>query len=536
MDGRASADGLLIEAGTSSELAAAFEMLSDATGDDGPRHAPKVCRDVARAICCRTYASGILELCHFLRMAERASPHGYEHMMWGMTTVRASAFREAFGGTGSVGVEADGFMVAFSRMPFLAALLEFLVSTVGYAVVDAAVRPLLALGGDASVSEQANELSRAVYAYLKDHLPTAQVQRKFRALVAFLECHAGTGFSRDDVDDDAVLAFWRGGADDTEGGGDGMEDFRTFRSAFLAFVRLRQALGLALDKRAVRFAASIGGDREAGEVDPASLLAVVETVEEEANPLRRLAEPPASTVKFLNGKETAALDLLFECGTEADALPLSWLRAEVFGRGQARLTQAGRRKLTPSEMAGAIVASVDETYEGRRAGFVAGADHLDRVLMAGAHALLGHRDPMGGAVLLALRPDLDLAAVRDALGETPPGNVVALRQDDAARRAVEILAGPEHVDADVAEALLAARQAYLGIARQGFRDEDQADPDVRAGLAAGAEAVLAVRGRVRTFGARLDGVSLPAGGWDGQFAADKEVFLDRFAALYRGTL
>jgi len=373
---------VLLQAGRSPELTAAMQAIGEATADGEPRFPPAACRQLARLIACRSYAPALLELCHLVVVAEAAG-EGYEAAFWRPGPVRADGFRAAAADAAAaprrfprISAEphaariayADGlFSVSLPRAPLLAALMEFLVSTIGYEVVDDALAPLLAAPCAEAAGAAANTLSRALYDHLREHLPAAQVQRKFQMLTDFLNRRRG------ELDDDAVLDFWRQASADQAGG-----DFRTYASVYRACINLWHAFEVARDRRALEATMSI---EQAGDIADQILSG------ETGCPLAELTRPPASAVKFLNKRETEALTMLIESDAAAVALPLSLLRCEVFGRQQNRLTQARRRQLSQQALRDGIDAGPDESYADRRAVLARLAAHLERVLRAAYHVL-----------------------------------------------------------------------------------------------------------------------------------------------------
>ena len=159
-----------------------------------------------------------------MRAAELASragrtSAGFEWLFWGVEVARPSSFRAAFAArveqtsgehAGATLRYPDGdFEVHFGRMPLLAALMEFLVSFLGYRAVAETATRLAADGASRqTISTIANDLARQLYAALREHLPTAQAQRKFHAMTLYLQQAAGEDFTARDIDDQAVLDFW----------------------------------------------------------------------------------------------------------------------------------------------------------------------------------------------------------------------------------------------------------------------------------------------------------------------------------------
>ena len=545
----ASAEQIVLEVGKSSELVSAFQMVEEAEIDGEPKFSPQVCRDLAKAIACRNYAKAVLELCHLVRLADAVSGGaGYEMFFWGGGAARPSAFRgqvqEGLGMSDGVRVVENGaeviypdgsFTVTFGRMPFLSAFLEFLITTVGYADMDGVVRKLL--GSDVTqkeVSQRANELSRILYEYLKDHLPTAQNQRKFRRVIDFMEGRFGEEFGADAVDDTVVFEFWL--AESVTGTSDGV-DFKTFVTAFKTLVRFRQSLECAADYKALENPQVIGFDREAGEIDPDAVYGAVDTIDGYRSPLLELDEPPAASIKFLNRRETGALTLLFECGDAAYALPLSIMRSEVFGKGQAQITQALRRKVTPAEMADLVNDCAPESYTDRKDDLSAIAAHVDRALLASLHALARNRSPETISLVMALRPKTDFTVLREAFvegDEEPDDNVVYLRASTVSERFLAVIEDSTKVGDEVAGLMAEARKAFRGLSRQGFAEDTLDDPDIAEGFVTGAKTLIDIGAQVSSFIDLLGRTTLPRGDWDQQFVADKSEFSKQFGILYGG--
>lgn len=555
-----SAEQLILEVGKSAELVAAFQMVADAEYDGEPKFSPQICRDLAKIIACRTYAKAVLELCHLIRVADAIGGRaGYEMFFWGAGVARASAFKglvlDAVRRRGgripgltvtdsgvSVGYPDGSFAVTFGRMPFLSALLEFLISSVGYAEADGLLRGALGPAmTQKAVSQQANGLSRLIYDYLKDHLPTAQNQRKFRRLIDFMAARIGESFEATNVDDAVVFDFWC-----AESAGPSVDgaDFKTFPAVFKAFIRLRQTLACAADHQAIVNAKVIGFDREAGEVDPDAILGMIETVDDYRSPLMALDEPPASAIKFLNRRETLALTLLFDCGEAAFALPLSLMRCEVFGKGQGQITQALRRKVDAEELDGLVRDCAPETYGERRQDLRDIAAHVGRVLLACLHALARGRNRQAINLVMALRPDMDFTALGELMKVAPAGgngsgnggggNVVVLRAAAFSDRFLSVIEDAERVGPEIAGLMAEARKAFRGLSRQGFDDKSVDDPEIAKGFAEGGAVLIEVGAQVSAFVDLLERLTLPYGDWDRQFAADKIAFSKQFECLYGG--
>lgn len=531
---------LLLEAGKSGELTAVLHTLAETDVDGESKFSPMICREIGKIIVCRTYATPVLELCHLIVAAgELAARAGrYEMLFWDTGVARTSSFHsycdQAFNEYSGALLEVtpsgvtlnyeDGaFTVQFSRMPVLSALLEVMLTALGYADIDEALQEMLGSGASKkSVSECANGLSRLIYSYLREHLPTAQSQRKFRKVLAFCEDDV------DAIDDALILNFWQEASLEIEKG----VDFKTFDSVLLTFVRAIQAVEAARDLSAMRYAGSIGSDREAGEIDPDTLCETLDSVDETISPLFKLTSSPLNMVKFLNKLECAHLEMLLHSGVQALRLPLSVLRSDVFTKPQARLTQALRRKASEEDLIALISEGPNETYLERQSEYQNLRQHLERSVYASLHALLQARSKNLIPLLLKLSPHVDFAPLaRHLIDDDDNDNVVSLHQGSIADRFMELMQDPETVGVELAEIMENAQTAHAGNARKGFK-EDPSDPDLIHAFHEGANVLLDIACDIDAYLERLESLNLAGGGWQSQFSYDRTVFCGQFSKIY----
>ena len=431
----------LIRASQSGELREIFRQLTELEGPGGPKFSRRILLELAARVVGRAYEPMLLELCHLARAAMLAERHaragpsggpiaaGFEWLFWGVEEARAGAFRAAFahvaasvgvcrpelqvrsscsgepnappsaltaGDEGLVLAYTDGrFELRYARMASLAAMMELLVSSLGYRVLVDVLEPLSASVLDrGAVSAAARGLARGLYAWLGDHLPAAQAQRKFHAMVEFLERTLGTDFTEDDIDDETILRFWLGRLEGESAGPSGSSsDFRGYRNTFLAFLALARVLEAGAEMGRFERLVPIGADLDAGEVDPAAGAPATEGVEEE-DPLARLQEEPAVAVKALNRRELALLRLPVEDSVGVRRLPRSYLRAECFGPVQNRLSQALRRKKDATELAAIAAAGPESGYGALIETLETTGAHVRRVAKACLYVL--HRMGVSG--------------------------------------------------------------------------------------------------------------------------------------------
>ena len=463
----ASVRGRVLAASQSNELREVFRLLAEIDGPAGAKFTTRVLTALAARIVGRAYETPLLELCHLVRAAELAGranrSGGFEWLFWGVETARPSAYRAAFAAGADEADEegatlryADGdFEVRFGRMPMLAALMEFLISFLGYrAVADSAAQLSAEDATRQTVSEVAKDLARQLYAALRDHLPTAQAQRKFHAITEFLQEKVGDEFTGHDINDQAVLDFWLATADSGRAA-----DFRGFRTTVLAFLRLRRLLLDSDSLQALAHPLAIGADSDAHEVEFAAD-AVLPPLPAE-DPLELLQEQPAASVKAYNKRELAALELPLAETAGIVALRLSYLRAETFGPLQNRLTQALRRQ--SGDFADLIAAGPNATYADCVAALDRLAEHTRQVMQATLYVLRQQREDDGTVDLAAF------AAQRKAFNAINRAGFGNSALDDANRPAFEALADAL---APISEALATVLNAFEN---EGWRATESGD-------------------------------------------------------------
>ena len=527
MDVREATDRVL-EAGKSGELIAAFRNVAEVTTPLCElKYPPKVCRDLAKAIVCRNYAKSVLQLCHLVNAADACGRgrESYERFFFG--GLRAiprnfmAATDNALAGRGwrRAGFECGGegivirykssvFNVAYSRMPMLTALLDFLIGIESYTEVDAVLSEMLSdCSDDAAVKKAANTISRHIYRYLSRHLPSAQNAAKFNHILKFLKNRSTDRSIL--IDDATVLEFWSAHGD-VEDGRSG--DFRAFRTVLDAFVAFQRALELAEDHAAVQRAAPVGSDREAGEIDSDGLSGTFEVLGQWESPLPLLAEEPVTRIKLLTNREKGSLQLLLELGPMSRRLPLSLLRAEVFGSVQSRITQALRRKADRKDMTDLICCTDADGYTTSQTVYADLRARIGMVMKAALHVLLRDRRMTDAGNVAVIEPE-DLIAIFERLIESPGSR------------------DPEGLGSAIED----AGKAFRSISRKGFAESELDDPDLVEGFRSGAGILLAIAQEIDGFLDTMKHIDQNDPKLVGWFQRDVEYFRARFERLYGAT-
>lgn len=367
----------------SGELQAIFDAVASASavdidGDTVDKYTPRVLGNLVWSIETRSYGQDMLRLCHLLRVAAccRAAG-GYVEVLYPIDPVRPGVLRSLVqpyrSNMSQAGIEdahdcitisyADGsFELSHAGMSDLIALFEFLVMVLGFNFFDETAANLSGPNvTNVAVAGEANRLQKTIYAWLLEHLPPVQVQRKGRVLNRFLMETCGEDFSADDLGDEVILSFWLRYSGNTE------MDFRMYRSVYAAFRRLRA--DMADDIAATQFRRAMSSFRGRGQGGDAEDIDIVErlhaapssealpdedrawrtefevlvgtTIEEPSalGPIDRLASDDLSSVKFLTAKDRELVRDLVDDPLAVVELPFSTLRLESFGRGQNLLKE-----------------------------------------------------------------------------------------------------------------------------------------------------------------------------------------------------
>jgi len=518
-----SAASQIIESGKSDVLSAALRAISEMTASGGERkYSDRVSMGLARAICCRNYSKLALQLCHFVNIADACGSgrEGYERLFFGVSCARGNVFRAFLAdGTAEQGWRRPGFdltesgvaikyrdgvfNVPFSRMPLLSALMDFVLTTQSFTALDEVFSGMLMNATDqAAIENAANTISRQIYQFLNEHLPSVQNMEKFHLILEFLK---GRYVSDIEITDQDILEFWCEQSGELGGG-----DFRGYRTVFEAFVDFSRALESAQDRRAIDDPMVIGNDFERGEIDPDSLVAIVEHADDWRNPFAVLDESPVNRIKFLTGKDRQIISVLIGSGALALALPLSVLRCDVFGRAQARITQALRRSSSTQEITLLAADASDQDYEQCVDQYQNVQDRLQKTLRAALYALTRNRHTLTDA-------NLEMSIDADPLGTLDESGSSATLEFEGRETAME-----------------EARVAYRAISRAGFDDNSLDNPETAEGFRIGTGSIIEIDAQLKAFLALLYAVFRSTGALLGEYKNDRALFGANFQSLYGG--
>jgi hypothetical protein len=428
----------------------------------------------------------------------------------------------------------DGFEIDFAQMPRLAALLDVLHNALGFTVVADLLAPLLQPGTPARhADEVARALQAALNAWLSERLESANHMLQAQRIRAFLASRGHV--APESVDDEGILLFWIMMAESPDD--ERIDGFRLYRSVAAAMLRYRGALRDAATARHLEEA--LGRGLEPANDEPAIDHGHAK-FEPWRSPLRALALPPASRVKWLTAKEQRALlnylggpadEVEDEEGTDSENATDAWkgslagderfdlgfcltlLRADVFGALQASIVARLRKRAAASEAVAQVMGQLDDAAYAKSAATYA---ELRAQLQLESLAALSVLMEVGAAEALILLNALGgQQAVRSVIGsrargksstdedETEENDMAAddtaddtaaneLRKEVAPALQAAIADPSKLPDGPARKLLLDAVVATRKVSRAGFRREDRADTEMIAALRSGATAVFEV--------------------------------------------
>ena len=508
---------------------------------------------------------GPLRARRFAQMLERAAAEGRLPKGIATLTERGVHLREA--ALTPQGTPQGVFEIDFVQMPRLAALLDFLHNALGFTVVADLMAPLLPKSGapQASADDVARALQAALNAWLSQRLESTNHILQAQHIRGFVASRGH--LAPETIDDETILLFWIKAAEANDQ--DRIEGFRLYRTVAMSMLRYRRALRDAMSERHLEYA--LGRGLEAANDSVPSDQAELRTMSWHS-PLRGLAVPPASRVKWLTAKELDALRN-FMGGQRDDDAPiedaspdraegdesgewsgglggderfdlahwLTLLRADVYGAVQASIVGRLRKRAeAQTAIAQALEALDPAAYDAAVKTYAEVRSQLHVESLATLALLMEAGAPEAVILLRWLGGD---AAIRAVLGPATERRTSDDDDDDddreerddagdfAAKIASRLIAAatdvtilsPGAARTLVSEALAARRK----VSRAGFRREDRADPGMAEALRSGAAVLFEV---IRELDRLGDVLAAKTPGAD--LAGDRVRFTAAFQRIY----
>jgi hypothetical protein len=265
---------------------------------------------------------------------------------------------------------AEGWRTTWAGLARLLALAEFVLTAedlAQFAAVTGWLDELAAAPDAEGAAQLGRRLARHLAAYRTAHLPLAPLERRFRAILGFLD-------GRRAFTDDDILDFWRAAMS-----GDDRPGFRTVAEHFVTFEAASSLLGGLEGLAAPASLEAAEGWEERLDASLADL-AAAEPAETLAVLLAELPEGP----KILTGAERDDLADLLRLEPFHRTRPLTTLRATSFGRVQSGLANRLRRGGGGAGIAERVACAEAEPYGALAERVAALSAHLDRMLRIAA--------------------------------------------------------------------------------------------------------------------------------------------------------
>tara|TARA_B100000315_G_scaffold260857_1_gene326435 strand:- start:6832 stop:8475 length:1644 start_codon:yes stop_codon:yes gene_type:complete len=524
----------ITRSGASGPLLADFKAIGEATASDGSTkysHAPVMvwlAKFIVGSAGGPHKDAPIFELCHLVSAIDALSEGGSDEralFFLGVEKALPAVYRAAldekleFGDWLKPGFERtengigvyyddDGFEVRFGRMPFLAALYEFLTGLDNYdfytelnEIFDDLSQASIDLE---AIKTASNRISARLRKYRREHLTRAQHDEKFDRIFGFLKARENAG-ERDGqicIDDPAVLDFWLEFS--TVG------EFRAYKTVFDGFVNFMRALEEADQQDTIENAAIIGTDFEAQEIEPDDQSDGLDGLGDWQSPLNILDAEPANQIKFFKKEgERKPIEALMQYGPYAGRLPRSFMQLEVFGSIQTAITTDLQVKRGETSVRQRLDCRDAMAYDDKREQFQTILAHV-RQLQKATYFVLAGQDAA------------DLGDNIVAFGAQNPDSVFeAARHNDNLD------------DIEMSSDFMAdAVDAFSKLTRKGFNEDMLEDPDGIEGFRMGAGALLSISGQLETFLTRMAALDKDGEDLNSKFDQDKQVFSNQFNLLY----
>jgi hypothetical protein len=530
----AAESSVLANAGSAALIESLRTVTEASDGRGRSRYPQHVNKALVQTILGRRYGPALLELCYLLLAANQVEPRqGYVgffwqtslahkvdfQLRWAATTLRPDidvAAQEIILKTGS-----SAFSISYARMPFLAALLDFLITVLGFAPVNAVIMDFVQSPTKTKTQcgQTANKLARMLYAYLQEHVASAHQNRKLWHFLRFLKARHSGDFQMSDISDSAILDFWL----QPPAGTEEPSDYRSFKHVMTGFMDLRRAMLLGQGRLALLNCAPMIDDWSKDQIIPAVLTEDPQAPEfADETILEALVHGPANRLKFINKRECDDLKLLFSRSiSEVESVPLTLLRGAVFGHLQSCLSQALRRGAGPATQRCILRTGPVHDYRSYVCRMTHLAEHLERSTLAALDILIRAQHIAAIEPILAHAESSDWLLKNLSVAAMPIGLVQPLfaRLHDG------------RVDCGVAQLLHQARLARSAISRDGFRlcqGTESAVIDAAAeGMGLAKTAASRIRYHLKTIRQNFSGTAL-----DLVFEQDRQCFSHRLGDLY----
>jgi hypothetical protein len=486
------------------------------------------------AILCRNYAKALWEYSHFMALIEHESDAGVIEYFWEQNILSTTRFRhwlaEAVRHSHYLSEDNGVFKALIGKREFIlnAKRINLMAAWTAFLVI---VEPALLIKlqsfktdlNEKAIDAFSKQLKTALDAYLEPHLQAIHQQRQGRVLLTWLQEHTGQTDANALLQDETVLAFWQHNALTKDG------DFKRFSTVADCAYRLHEAIELSDDQRQIEGARSYHQDQQGDNadwlIDEVSQINTSENLfdnlldslmyREPVKAVASLGKPPLDQIKFLTSKDAVFCEKFELAGPALSTLPLTFLRAQVFGLQQARLTEdiratKGQNLAKLLEMDGLIGFSAWQNSLSEQ------LEKIAQTRSAVAYVLLQYAHPVA------------LASVLEALSDEQKANLHKLIEDQPGTRFGNSLM--THLTQMAPVEIKRLETAFSKVNREGFKTLPEADQTDN--FLAGDEHLKALENMLHLYAKHLARIVELQGGLATIEAKDAAIFSQTFALLY----
>ncbi|GAC21195.1 hypothetical protein [Paraglaciecola arctica] len=392
----------IINYGISETLKALFIQLKETPGLDGNKYHGKDVEQISQNLVCRNYGSVCYEL-SFLCWAVVNHPNYSSSPLlsffWIDENIQPKRFRQAFKqpihtASGQVSMGDDylqlklgdiEFAISPTRIGVLAVMLELTASIEPGQLTT--IEKLLVDGNSQAIKQVSSNLQKLIYSYLKEHIPEASTQERFRAISGWLKQHNLTAPKLTDQD---VLNFWLSPP--------AQPSYIKYSTVLDDLLDAITAIDVVENTFNADYALSLGSDSEQGEIDAQWVQQTVFEQADNHSDLNWLCQSP----KFLTLTQYQPMKSLLSHGKLARQLPLSFLRLNIFAGWQSVLVQAKRK--SPLVLADKLQQSPTRQYQDYVAELNDSESHCKQVQQVIAHIFYSLNNPLFVGIMLKQMP------------------------------------------------------------------------------------------------------------------------------------
>ncbi len=331
-----------------------FENIKNKTTINGTLKYPnlKEVNKVFALFITHNYGSVIYELCNFLRYLSQNNLPFYNIMIMDnndlLKKIKKINFRNSheISNKFTLKLESYNFDIAYSRISNLIIIIEFLEEILGLEEILSLDKSINKANSQSDLKAVSNNISKKVYSYLKNLLPTSHLQ-SFSAAIGNLIIKINKDDNHkivsEDISDDFIFEFW-------VSSGSGEKDLliKTFTLAADLCLTYKKSIELS-EKYQVSSKHKDYEEYSANSISNEVLNEFLEQIISNdehvfSKSFNKLSILNSNKINILKKKELGDIEVFSKYDDLSMKLPLTILRICVFGNMQNKIIENGRRK------------------------------------------------------------------------------------------------------------------------------------------------------------------------------------------------